>query len=212
MPIPLCHCRDRMVQTARQRPDFTFCALIIVSVRFRASTMVGPTTNFNFYVQSALEVALNASQPLSPRLSRYADDYVGSRIRLRRTLLGMTQEQLAATLGISYQQVQKYEIGANRVSSGRLFEMAKELDCEVGFFFEGLNPALKREEMPHGGKNRIAIDLVRNFLDIAREDQRTALANLVKTLRSGHDGDKATPQANDDAGREDQKVYAGMRS
>lgn len=118
------------------------------------------------------------------RLSRRVDDHVGSRIRLRRTLTGMTQEQLAASLGISYQQIQKYETGANRVSAGRLFEIGQRLGVDVAYFFEGLNATGLPQGMPHGGRNRVAIDLVRNFLEIANEDQRSALANLVKTLKA----------------------------
>jgi transcriptional regulator with XRE-family HTH domain len=126
------------------------------------------------------------------RLSRRVDDYVGTRIRLRRTLLGCTQEQLAAALAISYQQIQKYETGTNRVSAGRLFEIANILDTDVAFFFEGLDPGVAKPELPHGGRNRIAIDLVRNFLEIPNEDQRIALANLVKTLKSA-DADGKQP-------------------
>ena len=121
------------------------------------------------------------------RLSCRVDDHVGGRIRLRRTLLGMTQEQLAMALSISYQQIQKYETGANRVSAGRLFEIGQRLGVNVSYFFEGLDPSLVPQVLPHGGHNRVAIDLVRNFLEIADEDQRAALANLVKTLKSnGH--------------------------
>lgn len=123
------------------------------------------------------------------RLSRRVDDHVGARIRLRRTLLGMTQEQLSAALGISYQQIQKYETGANRVSAGRLFEISQQLEVDVAYFFEGLDPTMVPKELPHGGRNRIAIDLVRNFLEIANEEQRSALANLVKTLKA----DPSTP-------------------
>jgi transcriptional regulator with XRE-family HTH domain len=121
------------------------------------------------------------------RISCRVDDHVGARIRFRRTLLGMTQEQLATALTISYQQVQKYETGANRVSAGRLFEIGQRLGVPVAYFFEGLDPSIVPEGLPHGGRNRIAIDLVRNFLEIADEDQRAALANLVKTLKgNGH--------------------------
>jgi transcriptional regulator with XRE-family HTH domain len=118
------------------------------------------------------------------RFNRRVDDHVGTRIRLRRTFLGMTQEQLAGALGISYQQIQKYETGANRVSAGRLFEISQRLGVDVAQFFEGLDPTAIPKELPHGGRNRIAIDLVRNFLEIANEDQRSALANLVKTLKT----------------------------
>jgi transcriptional regulator with XRE-family HTH domain len=118
------------------------------------------------------------------RLSRRIDDHVGTRIRLRRTLLGMTQEQLASALSISYQQIQKYETGANRVSAGRLFEIGQRLGVEVSYFFEGIDPTIIAKALPHGGRNRIAIDLVRNFLEITDENQRAALANLVKTLKT----------------------------
>lgn len=118
------------------------------------------------------------------RLSRRVDDHVGARIRLRRTMLGMTQEQLAAALGISYQQIQKYETGANRVSAGRLFEIGQRLGVDVAYFFEGVDPSAASKGLPHGGRNRVAIDLVRNFLEIANEEQRSALANLVKTLKA----------------------------
>ena len=118
------------------------------------------------------------------RLSRRVDDHVGARIRLRRTMLGMTQEQLAAALSISYQQIQKYETGANRVSAGRLFEIGQRLGVDVAYFFEGVDPSAVSIGLPHGGRNRVAIDLVRNFLEIANEEQRSALANLVKTLKA----------------------------
>ena len=117
------------------------------------------------------------------KLTRRVDDHVGARIRLRRTLLGLTQEQLAAALNISYQQIQKYETGANRVSAGRLFQIAQRLAVDVAFFFEGLDPNLIPPGLPHGGRNRVAIDLVRNFLEIPSEDARSALAHLVKTLK-----------------------------
>ena len=125
-------------------------------------------------------------QPLEykeSRTERRTDQYVGSRLRLRRTVLGMTQEQLAATLGISYQQIQKYETGANRISASRLFEISQQLHAEITYFFDGLADGATVREMVHGGRNRIAIDLVRNFLEIADEDQRAALATLVKTLK-----------------------------
>ncbi len=117
------------------------------------------------------------------------DDHVGARIRLRRTLLGLTQEQLAASLNISYQQIQKYETGANRISAGRLFEIALRLSVDVSYFFDGMEANSQRQQLPHGGHNRVAIELVRNFLEIDDDELRTALANLVKTMRGpGHPG------------------------
>ena len=67
------------------------------------------------------------------------DLYVGGRIRLRRRTLGVSQEKLAEDLGLTFQQVQKYERGANRVSASKLYEIARSLSVPVAFFFEGLN-------------------------------------------------------------------------
>jgi transcriptional regulator with XRE-family HTH domain len=139
------------------------------------------------------EVPVDSVSPRNSSLSQHVDDYVGARIGLRRTLLGLTQEDLAAPLAISYQQVQKYETGTNRVSAGRLFELANVLDTGISYFFDDLDPTVTGKDLLHGGRNRIAIDLVRNFLDIASEDQRAALANLVRTLRSHDDPKKLSP-------------------
>ena len=118
---------------------------------------------------------------------RPIDQYVGERIRLRRTERGLTQEQLAEALDVSYQQVQKYETGANRISAGRIYEIARKLGVEVGYFFEGVSdddPALPLE---HGGRQRSAIELVRKFGQIKDPEVRAAIAGLVKTIvdRSG---------------------------
>src|SRR5262249_48682224 len=64
------------------------------------------------------------------------DVHVGSRIRLRRTLLGMSQERLGEALGLTFQQVQKYERGVNRVGASRLFDLSRVLDVPISFFFE----------------------------------------------------------------------------
>ena len=68
----------------------------------------------------------------------YVDEHVGNRIRVRRTLLGMSQEKLGEALGLTFQQVQKYEKGANRVSASRLFQLSKILKVPVSYFFENM--------------------------------------------------------------------------
>ena len=68
------------------------------------------------------------------------DIHVGSRIRMRRTLLGMSQEKLGEALALTFQQVQKYERGANRVGASRLFEISRILDVPVSYFFEDMTP------------------------------------------------------------------------
>lgn len=114
-------------------------------------------------------------------------DHIGGRIRQRRTELGLTQEQLAQSLGISYQQVQKYETGANRVSASRLYELAQEFGVNVSYFYEDFAHEAPGDPLPHGGHNRTAIDLVRNFLCIEDEALRGAVSGLLKALREQHE-------------------------
>src|ERR1041384_6651710 len=69
------------------------------------------------------------------------DVHVGSRLRLRRTLLGMSQEKLGEAIGLTFQQVQKYERGANRIGASRLWDLSRVLDCPMSFFFEDMDEA-----------------------------------------------------------------------
>ncbi len=69
------------------------------------------------------------------------DVHVGSRVRLRRNLLGISQTKLAGAVGVIYQQIQKYEKGTNRISASRLFNLSRVLDVPISFFFEDLSPA-----------------------------------------------------------------------
>ena len=112
------------------------------------------------------------------------DRQVGERMRRRRILLGLTQDQLADALGISYQQIQKYETGANRVSAGRLAQIAEVLEVQPGWFF---GAAEKTESA--GGSSRAVIDLVRNFSRIEDERVRTHLMALVRSLAGRGDED-----------------------
>ena len=114
------------------------------------------------------------------------DVHVGKRIRLRRWLVAMTQQQLAEKVGIKFQQIQKYETGANRVSASRLWDIADALDVPVSFFFEGIeeNPvqANGNDAVPAdllGDKE--ALDLVRSYYAIP-ENQRRRLFELARVL------------------------------
>jgi len=78
------------------------------------------------------------------------DVHVGSRIRLRRTLMGMSQERLGEALGLTFQQVQKYERGANRVGASRLFDLSQVLDVPIAFFYDDMPPELAKT---HGQQN-----------------------------------------------------------
>src|SRR5215468_1924040 len=76
--------------------------------------------------------------PKRGRSTATVDDHVGGRIRDRRITLGLTQQQLAEMIGVSYQQAHKYERGTNRVSAGRLFEIARALSAPISYFYEGV--------------------------------------------------------------------------
>jgi transcriptional regulator with XRE-family HTH domain len=114
------------------------------------------------------------------------DVHVGKRIRHRRWLVGMTQQQLAEKVGIKFQQIQKYETGANRVSASRLWDIADSLDVPVSFFFEGIEAesaeTARSENVPAdimGDKE--ALDLVRSYYAIP-ENQRRRLFELARVL------------------------------
>lgn len=74
------------------------------------------------------------------------DTHVGNAIRSRRWMLGLTQQQLAQSVGIRFQQVQKYETAANRVSASRLYEISRAMDTDVSFFFEGLETSVNEQD------------------------------------------------------------------
>jgi transcriptional regulator with XRE-family HTH domain len=80
-------------------------------------------------------------------MSNPVDEHVGGRVRFRRTLLGVTQQQLAEALGVTFQQVQKYEKGANRIGSSRLYDLSTILDVPVGYFFDEM-PETVKERSP----------------------------------------------------------------
>lgn len=115
------------------------------------------------------------------------DIHVGKRIRQRRWLAGVTQQQLAEVVGIKFQQIQKYETGANRVSASRLWDIADALNVSVAYFFEGMEAEkIKTDAVPDnipadliGDKE--AMDLVRSYYSIP-ENQRRRLFELARVL------------------------------
>ena len=109
------------------------------------------------------------------------DVYVGGRIRMRRLLLGLNQETLARALRLTFQQVQKYESGANRVSASRLWEIAGVLRMPVGYFF----PGTKRTEEPHEYLQRPeSIELIRCFYAIPDGRARRQFFEMVRVSAS----------------------------
>jgi len=119
------------------------------------------------------------------------DLYVGGRIRMRRRTLGVSQEKLAEDLGLTFQQVQKYERGANRVSASKLYEIARSLSAPVSFFFDGLTDP----QAGPGGSDAAVDNFVHDFLmtnegvelasifpKIKRAKVRRRLLDLVRTM------------------------------
>jgi transcriptional regulator with XRE-family HTH domain len=117
------------------------------------------------------------------------DRHIGKRVRARRILLGMSQEKLADALGLTFQQVQKYEKGVNRIGASRLLHMAAILDVNIEFFFEGVpglraggfsDDSLVAEFLTRSESDR----LVRGFLKLKDDETRRKVADLVDWLAS----------------------------
>ncbi|WP_135079304.1 helix-turn-helix transcriptional regulator [Terasakiella sp. SH-1] len=107
------------------------------------------------------------------------DRFVGEKIRERRIMLGLTQQELAKGIGVTYQQAHKYEQGVNRVSAGRLFEIARMLNTPVEFFFEGVGGEAPRESNP---RERMGLELSRHFSMIRNEKHQEAISSLARAL------------------------------
>ncbi len=112
------------------------------------------------------------------------EQYIGERIRRRRTQLGLTQEQLARTIGVSYQQIQKYETGANRIPAGSLHLIARRLEVSLDYFLAGFEAREEGEGggTGHGARDRSLIELARGFSEIDDTGVKAALAALVKAV------------------------------
>jgi transcriptional regulator with XRE-family HTH domain len=126
------------------------------------------------------------------------DVHVGARLRLRRTLLGMSQERLGEAIGLTFQQVQKYERGANRVGASRLYDLSRVLDVPVSFFFDDINPetaaaargepgeddavATPQRYDPDPMMRRETLELVRAYYRIPDPQIRRRLFDLTKAI------------------------------
>ncbi|MFB2532332.1 helix-turn-helix domain-containing protein [Paracoccus sp. p4-l81] len=111
------------------------------------------------------------------------DVHVGKRIRHRRWMIGMTQQQLADLVGIKFQQIQKYETGMNRVSASRLWDIAQATEVPVQFFFDGLDGAQAAPQPVEGdlAADKEALQLIRSYYAIP-EAQRRRLFDLARVL------------------------------
>lgn len=115
------------------------------------------------------------------------DKHVGSRVRMRRMMLGMSQEKLGDALGISFQQVQKYEKGINRISASRLQHITQILQVPVAFFFEGLPaPGANKAPSPAYVWDFLArsdgVALTKAFMRIKDKRLRRCIVNLVEQI------------------------------
>ncbi len=149
--------------------------------------------------ETALEAMLDDKRTRRPNP---VDVHVGSRVRLRRMWLGLSQEKLAERLGLTFQQIQKYEKGVNRIGASRLYDLSRVLGVGVDFFFEGLDVAGYEGDCENGGdaadgprkeasgdlglveflKSREGIDLNRAFSKIGDARVRRSVIDLVRSL------------------------------
>lgn len=133
----------------------------------------------------------------APGTPNPVDVHVGSRVRLRRTLLGLSQEKLGEAVGLTFQQIQKYERGANRIGASRLFEFSRILDVPVSFFFDDMSDRLAAGDMSANGglsdqgqqplepdplTRRETLELVRAYYRIGDPQVRKRLFELTKSL------------------------------
>jgi transcriptional regulator with XRE-family HTH domain len=118
------------------------------------------------------------------------DIHLGKRLRRRRRLLGLTQQQLAGACGVRFQQIQKYECGANRISASRLWQLSEALEVPVGYFYDGLTSAAKSDgdlgdaDTDPGGDNlasKETLDLIKAYYQLG-ERPRRRLLDLAKSL------------------------------
>jgi len=121
-----------------------------------------------------------AGQDRTSQRASVADRHVGARIRERRVMLGLSQQQLAKLIGVTYQQAHKYERGLNRISAGRLFEIGHVLGVPVAWFFEGLEADGEAQEI--SPRQRMCLELARNFALIDNEKHQEALSQMARAL------------------------------
>ena len=115
------------------------------------------------------------------------DVYLGKRLHRRRRLLGLTQQQLADACGVRFQQIQKYECAANRMSAARLWQLAEALEVPVGYFYEGLGDSATKSRDSEAGEvmaRKETRDLIRAYYSLS-ERPRRRLLDLAKSLHGG---------------------------
>jgi len=132
--------------------------------------------------------------PVAARKPHHIDVHVGSRVRLRRMFIGMSQERLGEQMSLTFQQIQKYEKGTNRIGASRLFQLAEVLNVPVGFFFEGLDvphPAAQAAGFAEPNSetyvmdfldSREGVELNRAFVRIKDPKVRKSIVDMVRAM------------------------------
>ncbi|MDG1417063.1 MAG: helix-turn-helix transcriptional regulator [Maricaulis sp.] len=125
---------------------------------------------------------------VSTRGATSVDVHVGARLRVRRSVLDMSQSELGERLGVTFQQVQKYERGSNRIGASRLFNCARVMDVPISYFFEGLD---EYGELPSGGDTDHLYDFIASadgialaqaFQNVTSQDKRRKFIDLLKSM------------------------------
>ncbi|MCB2012357.1 MAG: helix-turn-helix transcriptional regulator [Geminicoccaceae bacterium] len=117
------------------------------------------------------------------------DRHVGARMRERRIMLGLTQQQMAELIGVTYQQAHKYEKGINRIAAGRLYTIAHALGVDVSYFFEGMDGERNFKPTP---QQRMLLELARNFISLPSRRHQEALCSLARALANAEDAGDAS--------------------
>lgn len=145
---------------------------------------------YDFHSATATKPVTPHDRRKSPPISRPVnrandtDRHVGTRIRERRIMLGLSQQQMADLIGVTYQQAHKYERGINRISAGRLYEIAQVLGVPVSYFFEGLD---NQRATDLTARQRMCLELARNFSSIQNEKHQEALSQMARALAAAED-------------------------
>ena len=126
-------------------------------------------------------VIVKSSRKPGPGRSRAqdVDRHVGARVRERRIMLGLTQQQMAELIGVTYQQAHKYEKGINHVASGRLYNIAQALGVDVGYFFEGVHSDKALQARP---QQRLLLEFARTVISIPLRKHQDAICSLTRAL------------------------------
>ncbi len=138
------------------------------------------------------------------------DTHVGKRLRIRRKMLSLSQTMLGESIGLTFQQIQKYERGANRIGASRLFELSEVLDVPVSYFFDDLPQEISRT-MKTGSTGEttppaedalfepVSVDLLRAYSSIDDAQTRKSMFNLAKALARETGSDDDRPEASGQA-------------